>query len=1048
VLFADVAGFSTLAERLDPEAVHDLMDGCFEILTRAVHRYEGTINQYTGDGIMALMGAPIAHEDHAARALHAALDIQANLTIYSARMERRLGTPFRMRIGINSGPVVIGRIGDNLRMDYTAQGDTTNLAARLQQVARPGGIWVGHSTYRMAAVAFDWRAVGRIAVKGREGEVDAYELVGRRQVRSRIEAQADQGLTTFVGRDAELSRMLTSWRATQQGAGQIVSLVGEAGLGKSRLLHEFKRHVSGDGSTCLEGSCFAYGESISYLPFIAVAKQVFGLPAGCSEIEAASRIDRFLLELQLDPAAFMPYLLNLLTYPVTDQTFLRMPGHVVRTHTVEALKVVLTAMARRQPLVLVLEDLHWVDSATEEVLAALVDDVAAVPLLVLLAYRPEYLGAWAEGVSQSKIPLGRLPRTKSADMVSSILSKPHAVELSLPHLSSHESRELASAVLGTATIPADLDRLIATRTDGNPFFIEELTLSLLESGDLMRENGGYHLRAPADALALPATIEGVLLARVDRLADDLREVLQVASVVGRVFGRSLVASIVGEEDLDRRLAQLERFEFIHKLGSPERSEYSFKHVLTQQAVYDAQLQARRRTYHERIGRALEASAGERLEEHYEVLAHHYVRTDNAGKAVEYLRLANGKAIRVNAVAEAKAYFDQAMSLLATLPETEANRRSLVALLVDQDLVFFSLFQLGEYYELLTRHESAAIAIADARLLGALYGRIGHCEWSFGHFDRAIDAASKGVALCEASDNAVDAGMALCLLQWSHLYRGEFDRALSLQRSTLGALEREFQLRWYAWSFGAQSYTYSLMGAWDRAVAEGEREFDAGEQYMDNSVASFAAWNISMAYNYKGDAARATEYAELAERKATTPADKAFARAFLAWAWCRQGEPTRGLSALTEVVGIMRAGRFVPGVNYILMLGEAYWLAGRYDEARSTLEEARDLSRESSMMFYLGSAERLLGETEMASDPSPSALAKAAPHFEESITVLERIKAENELALALAGYGRLQRRGRRDERARECLTRALDIFERLGTLGEPARVRAELGALNT
>jgi len=407
VLFADVVGFSTLSERLDPEAVHSIMDGCFELLTRAVHRYEGTINQFTGDGIMALFGAPVTHEDHAIRALQAALAIQTDLAGYGDAVQRRFALPFQMRIGINTGTVVVGRIGDNLRMDYTAQGDTTNLAARLQQMAPPGAIWVGESSYRLASAAFEWRPIGPILVKGRDTPAPTHELVGRRPARSRFDVQAQRGLTRFVGRDLEFQQLLSCWTLAKQGRGQVVSVVGEAGLGKSRLIHEFKDRLSREGGLYLEGSCFAYGESVSYLPFIEVVKTFCGLEGLSQEAEAKRQIDGRLASLTLDPAAVTPYLQNLLAFTVDDPMFANLPSHLIRERTIAALKALLLAVAAECPLALIIEDVHWIDKATEEVVAALVDAMAAEPLLVILGYRPEYLHAWTSKAYHTHIPLSQ-----------------------------------------------------------------------------------------------------------------------------------------------------------------------------------------------------------------------------------------------------------------------------------------------------------------------------------------------------------------------------------------------------------------------------------------------------------------------------------------------------------------------------------------------------------------------------------------------------------------------------------------------------------------
>jgi class 3 adenylate cyclase/tetratricopeptide (TPR) repeat protein len=809
VLFADVVGFSTLAGPLDPEDVHTLMDGCFEILTQQVHRYEGTINQFTGDGIMALFGAPLMHEDHAVRALHAALGIQKALQDYREEVQERWGVPVQMRLGVNTGLVVVGRIGDDLRMDYTAQGDTTNLAARLQQMAPAGAIWVGETTYRIAREAFEWQEVGLQAVKGKADAVPVYALHGPRLGRSRFEVVAQRGLTRFVGRYPELQQLLAAWEQTEQGAGRVVSVVGEAGIGKSRLLYEFKQWLAQEDASSVEGSCFAYGDSISYLPFLEIVRGFCGLEGREAEADAKRRIAQRLMTLPLDPTTVTPYLHNLLAFPVDDDHFARLTPELIRQRTVEALTALVLAVARQQPLVVILEDVHWIDKASEEVLTALVEAMVTVPVLLVLVYRPEYLHAWADRTYHAQIALTRLPGASSAAMVRAILTKPYAARVPLERLTPEQSQAMVQDLLGVATLPPELERLIVAKTDGNPLFVEELTLSLLESGDLVQERGGYRLMRPLAALDIPATVQGVLLARIDRLREDLKSVLQVASVIGRVFSQPLLAHVLQQgPELEQILLQLQDLEFLYPTTLAPQREYSFKHVLTQETVYQTLLRPKREEYHERIGKAIEVLYSERLEEYYEVLAYHYARSGNKDKAVEYLDLANQKAARAKAMEEAKRYFDDAMTLLDTLPETEGNQRRRIALLANQGIVMVMLFKFPEYCDLLTRYEAVAVRVGDPRLLGAIYARMGWVEWTFGSFDQAIQTLTKAADLCDIAGNAEDAGQAYVLLQWSHLLKGDYDQVLTLKAQVLRVMEQRFNLRWYAWALKAASLAYA------------------------------------------------------------------------------------------------------------------------------------------------------------------------------------------------------------------------------------------------
>jgi tetratricopeptide (TPR) repeat protein len=829
----------------------------------------------------------------------------------------------------------------------------------------------------------------------------------------------------------------------KQGHGQVVSVVGEAGLGKSRLLHEFKDRLSREGGRYLEGSCFAYGESVSYLPFIGVVKTFCGLEGLSQEAEAKRQINGRFASLALDLAAVTPYLQNLLAFTVDDPMFVNLPSYLIRERTVAALKGLLLAVAAECPLALIIEDVHWIDKATEEVVAELVDAMAAAPLLVMLVYRPEYLHAWTNKTYHTHIPLSLLPSASSAEMVRAILHKPYASRLSLPRLTREESMALAQEILGTATIPAALERLIADTTDGNPFFVEELTMSLLESGDLVREDGGYAMARPAEALQLPTAVQGVLLARIDRLDDDLKQLLQVASVIGRVFSAPVLAEMAEHRpDLEDMLLQLEELEFIYPTTLAPQREYSFKHVLTQQAVYDALLRSKREALHERVGRALETVYRDQLEAFSEVLAYHYGRGPNADKAVEYLHRANQKACRLNAMAEAKGHFVEAMRFLDALPDTEANRRRRVGLLVKQGLVFSRLFQLVEHYADLTHFEPIATGLGDPSLLGAYYGSMAWYEYGLGRFQQAIDRATRATELCEAAENAEGAALVYMVLGWSYLATDEYEQVLTLESSVERARERRLNFSWYTLSLGAMSLACSVLGLFERATEFAEKELRIAEEFADRSLISHSLWVMALRYIVQGDSRRALEAAERSVHLAPTPADRSWAEGTLGVAHCRANNADQALEILTRLLAVYRTAHYIPSEAFTPYLGEAYWRAGEYEKGRAVLEQLLLIIEPYGMRASAARAHRILGEIAAKTD-----LARAASYFDRSIAVLLEIKAEPELALAYAGYGRLHQQLGRIAEARDYLTRALEIFERLGILGEPEKVRRELAELS-
>jgi tetratricopeptide (TPR) repeat protein len=732
-----------------------------------------------------------------------------------------------------------------------------------------------------------------------------------------------------------------------------------------------------------------------------------------------------------DRAVFIHHLLGL---PVEADFVSQLSAPVLRQRTVEALAALIIAEAVNEPTALVIEDVHWIDAASQEVVSAVVEAMTHVPLLLILVYRPEYLHAWSDKAYHSEISLARLGGTSTAAMVRAILSKSYAERVALEHLSAEQSHAMIADLLGTATIPLELERLIATQTDGNPLFIEELTRSLLESGDLVHQGDGYVLGRPAEAIVVPTSVQGVLIERVDRLDPELRTLVQVASVLGRVFAFRLLEAVApGRGALERQLLELEDLEFMYPTSLTPEREYSFKHVLTQEAVYDTLLRSRREAYHERAGRAIEALYADRLEEFYERLAYHYIRSPNMGKALDYLELANQKAAGAYAMAEAKTYFEQAMQLLDVMPDRPDNRHRRIVLLANQFLVFWLLYQPAEYLELLYRYEAMANDQDDIGLLGTFYKHMGHCQWVFGDMAGALKTLERAVAASEAGGNSSAAGMAYTMFAWTHLELANYQEVATSERKALHAFDRQFNFLDYTWARMALAWAYAQQGRWQDAVSECEDTMRLAYEYRDDSAVSFSYFMLAWIHASWGRVQRAIEFANMALEKAPTPADRCWAQTFMGFSLCRAGQADRAVELLASLVPVYDSAQFMPGVVLNLTpLGEAYWRAGRLEEARQTLEEATDRAERMGLRFYLGWAQRLLGEVTRQSDPTPEGEARAAAHFQRGIDLLREIGAENELALAHAGYGRLcDQRGRTGE-AGEHLGRAMEIFERLGT----------------
>jgi tetratricopeptide (TPR) repeat protein len=618
------------------------------------------------------------------------------------------------------------------------------------------------------------------------------------------------------------------------------------------------------------------------------------------------------------------------------------------------------------------------------------ESIPEARVLLIFTYRPEFVHTWGAKSYHSQVTLSRL--------------------------SNRESLMIASHLLGTEALDKDLEEFILEKTEGIPFFIEELIKSLKDLKIIAREDNRYRIAKDIREVAIPTTIQDVIMARVDSLPEGSKSLLQTMSVIGREFSYDLIKRITGlteqEQEFLSRLSVLKDSELLYERGIYPESSYVFKHALTQEVAYNSLLEKRKKEIHEGI------------------------------KALQYLDLANQKAIRLNAMEEAKAYFDKAMAHLDTLPASEENRQRRISLLVNQGSVFYLLFKTPEYYDLLTRYESMAIELGNQALLGALLSRKGNCDHALGHFDQGIKTLTKAAELCEAAGNVEDAGYAYAWLGWCHLFVGHYDRVFAVKEDLLRTMERQFNPRWYVRGLCGASRAFICLGRWDEAVEEAQKASKVAEESSENSLIVWAAWTLSMAYTWRGDLTQGVEYGDLALRKALTPADKAVAQRGLGWALCRAGEPNRGIELLISALHKLQTGHRRPGIiPATCTLGAGYWLAGEDDKARQTLEEGLEIAEQCGAMYYVGWAHRFLGEIALKVDP-----AWAVSYFEKSIAVFQEIKAENDVALAYVGYGRLQKQQGQFAQAREYLTKALEIFERLVTLIEPDKVKKILAEL--
>jgi class 3 adenylate cyclase len=560
VLFADLKGSMELLADRDPEEARKLLDPVIERMMEAVHHFEGTVNQVMGDGIMALFGAPLAHEDHAVRACYAALRMQEVVRQYSDELRRSQGAEVQIRVGINSGEVVVRSIGSDLRMDYTAVGQTTHLAARMEQLAAPGSVRITPGTMHLAEGFVEVASLGPVPVKGLGEPIEVFELAGAGAARTHLEVAARHGLTHYVGRSIEMEQLREAADQASLSRGQVVAVVGEPGVGKSRLVYEFT-HLHGlQGWLVLESASVSYGKAISYLPVVDLLKRYFKIEDRNELSEIREMVTGKLLTFDRALEPTLPALLTLLDLPLDDTQWNTLDPPQRRRRTLDAMRQLLLREARERPLLLIFEDLHWIDGETQALLDSLVESLPAARLLLLVNYRPEYSHAWGSKTYYRQLRIDPLP-PEGAD-------------------------ELLDALVGTDVALASLKRLLITRTDANPLFLEESVRSLVETGALVGEPGDYRLTQPIEQLKIPATVQAILNARIDRLTPEAKRLLQAAAVIGKEVPMTMLLAIAdsSEPEVRAELTRLQAAEFLYEVRLFPDLEYTFKHALTQEVA--------------------------------------------------------------------------------------------------------------------------------------------------------------------------------------------------------------------------------------------------------------------------------------------------------------------------------------------------------------------------------------------------------------------------------------------------------------------------------
>ncbi len=993
VFFADLKGSIELSSAVDPEVWHEIMDNFFQVLTDGIHRFEGTINQYTGDGVMALFGAPIAHEDHAQRACYAALQLRTDLAEQAREVKREHGLNFSTRIGLHSGEVVVGRIGDDLRMDYTAQGLTVGLAARMEELASPDTIYMSEATANLVSGYLDLEDLGEFPVKGLEQPMRVHQLVGQSALRTRFDVSRARGLTRFVGRDHDMQALESALQQSISGSGQIVGVVAEAGTGKSRLCFEFLESVRARGIKVLEGHAIAHGKNIPFLPMLEIFRAYYGLEDGDDPRTVREKIAGRLLLLDPGFRDVLPLIFERFGAVDPDDPPPEMDPDARQKLIFSILQRVVQGEA--DPLVTIVEDLHWLDATSEAFIAQWVDAVPGSNNLLIVNFRPEFAAEWAQKPWYRQLPLAPLG--------------PKAIQ------------ELLEDLLGNDSTITGLADRIHNRTSGNPFFTEEVVQTLIEAGALEGVRGAYRLTRAVDRLEIPATVNSLLAARIDRLSERDKHALQAAAIIGKEFSRPILTPVaeLPDVDLDEALSILKGGEFIYEQALYPVAEYSFKHPLTQEVALGSQLHERKRRLHARAAQALEASLADKLDGSAALIAYHWEEARENAQAARWHRRA-AEWIVGNDPVQAVRHWQHVRALGSGL---------------------------------LDDNEVAGHVARACRAILSLGG------WRMGiSADEVNQIADQGRFLAERVGDLSTQAVILAAHGARHGVGGRADLYYKMARESLALLDADSPLeeRVYAWT--SVGYSSWCCGRTAEALTAFEQveSLTEGNPNLGFALSGFSAWTwsahmTSFAFGYLGrlnEVEPAAAAAIARARKYNQTENLGWALLCRANSWLAAGSlpenaPDPREAALEAIEISAEVGGSYSTVVAYTNLGHAHFLMGDFTEAVEAVRTALEMMKEShtaletttAALSTLSESLRQLGDYAAAVDVGREAIAVA----ERQPCIADGIRAQTALGLALIALSENGGPDARDE-VKACLAGATKWLEESGARGMEPRVR--------
>ncbi|MGM0663145.1 MAG: adenylate/guanylate cyclase domain-containing protein [Thermodesulfobacteriota bacterium] len=1028
VLFSDLCGYTSMTEKLDPEEVKEIMSRIFGETAQIITKYEGFIDKFIGDSVMAIFGIPKAHEDDPVRAIKAAIEIHELAERMSPQFEDRIGQSLSMHSGINTGLVVTSEV-DITKGSYGTTGDAINVASRLQSMAQKGEILVGADTYRQVEGYFTFEDTGPTAVRGKAEAVEVYKLIKAKESPATVHRLS--GIrASLVGRKVEISHLMEALDELKPGRGRIFSIIGDAGTGKSRLIEEMKYQLNLNKIQWIQGNAYAYTQNIPYFPLINLLSQIFHIEETDRPPTLQEKIESTLRGLIETKENFIPYIGNLfsLRYPESEN----ISPEFWKSKLKEGVIQILSALAYKAPTVFCLEDLHWADPSSLELLRNACMEIRQ-PAIVLCMYRPTF----SLFTSHQSLSLGKIYQ-----------------EIRLQNLSLSDSQEMLESLLQTPRIPSELKKFVQSKAEGNPFYLEELVNSLIESRCLVRENNTWKITRSIIELDISSSIHGIISGRLDRLEKETKQVLQEASVVGRVFLYKILEKITEhEKNIDSFLRGLEQLDLIRTRSLHPDIEYVFKHALTHEVVYSGLLKKDRQKLHERIGLVMEVLFKERVEDFYDTLAYHFKRSQAVDKAVYYLIKSAEKSLKRYAVEESHQYFKEAFDVLSnTLEKSNQEKKQFVDILLSWAFVFNHRGEYNGLVELFSAHKPMAESLGNSEQLGMFYAWLGWGTSCAGKLKDADRYLAKALRIGEEANCQKVIGYACAWLTWNCSARGLLDDAIDFGKRAhdiSNEMKSDSDKDLFRFSLTGMGLAYWFRGEVKRAIEIGETLLDHGQKESDLRCMTTGYWTIGSGHFAAGNFASAIDYHSKAVQIAPDPVFSCGAKLLLGITYIanRQLEEAERLFEEVEQFSQTYGIEFVGTVGRLFQ-GIIYITRGKLQQGVAMVENLLQLWIINGSKYRYATGEQFLGKIYLnmlqrseAKNISflvknvafliknaPFAERKAELHYNKAIDTAKEIGAKSILGQVKMDLGILHMSKKRTQKAKECIVEAMEVFE--------------------